>query len=47
MKKVKYPKCAVCGKVMKEGYLFAYVINGKQRKNGIKVCSYKCQMKLD
>ena len=47
MAKEKYPKCAICGKEMKEGYLFCYVVKGKVLKRGIKVCGIKCREKID
>ena len=46
MKPIKYPKCEVCGKTMREGYIIAYVVKGKQITNGKKVCSIECERKL-
>ena len=46
-KPIRYPKCYVCGKDLKSTYIIAYVINGKQRENGVKICTIECERKLD
>ena len=46
-KKTKGNVCFVCGKKLGSMYIIAYVINGKQRTNGVKICSINCERKLD
>ena len=47
MKPKKYPKCAVCGKELKDGcWIEAYRPHGKQVERGIKCCSVECERKL-
>lgn len=40
-------RCFVCGKELGSTYIIAYVVHGKQRVNGVKICDINCERKLE